>query len=440
VADRGEATRIPAPALRGGGAVSRLLGRPEVATAVGALVASRLLVLAVGVAAFLAFPLSADRRFDHGGLTQSFGDAGNALAAPVVRWDSNWYVDIAGHGYRHESVEPAFFPLYPLLMRGLGELTGSLVVAGLAISLAAFLVALLLLARLTALELDPASGRRAVVLLCFFPVALFFSAVYTESLFLALELGAFYAARTGRWGWAGVLGALGSATRNTGALLVVALAVLYLYGPRADREPDAAPPTPEPDAAPPTPGRGWRARIRPRYRLRPDALWLALVPAGLAAYLVYMQLHFGDWLAPLHAQEHFRRSFEGPLSALWLGAGKAWDGLGTILGGGGLGAPARKIAQFALAVLALGAAGGVVRRLPAAYGAYTLVALVAILSFPYPPGPLASSARYIAVVFPLFMWLGWRLSDRRAYALVVAAFALGLVYATGMFATWHFVA
>jgi Mannosyltransferase (PIG-V) len=426
VGDDVEVSRAPAPALRGGGAVSRLLGRPDVVHATVALLASRVLIWAVGVTAFLAFAISGDRaRYDHGGLTQSFGDVGNALAAPAVRWDSNWYFDIARHGYRREDVEPAFFPLYPLLMRGLGEITGSVLVAGMLISLVAFLVALVLLSRLTALELDAAAGRRAVVLLAFFPAALFFSAVYTESLFLALELGAVYAARRGRWGWAGVIGALGSASRNTGALLVVLLAILYLYGPREDRPPD------HPEA------RG----LRPRYRLRADALWIPCVFAGLAAYLVYMQAHFGDWLAPLHAQEHFDRSFEGPLSSLWLGAEKAWESFTDILGGSSeFGKDVRAIAQFTVAAAAVAALVDVVRRLPAAYGAYAVVSMVAILSFPYPPGPLASTVRYIAAVFPLFMWLGWRLSDRRLYAATVVAFAGMLVYCAGMFATWHFVA
>jgi len=393
-------------------------------------------VWAVGVGAYLAFPLSADERFDHGALTRSFGDVGNALLAPALRWDSNWYVDLASHGYRHEAVEPAFFPLYPLLMRGVGELTTSVVAAGILISLAAFLVSLVLLGRLTELELGADAGRRAIVLLAFFPTAMFFSAVYTEALFLALELGAFYAARRGRWGWAGVLGALGSATRNTGALLMPALLVLYLYGPRADREPDM------PAArTPPTPGRPWRAAIRPRYRLRADALWIALVPLGLVAYLAYMEAHFGDWLAPLEAQEHFRRSFEGPLSALWLGAEKAWESAtGIVSGDRPFGPSVRKIAQFALACAAVAAAVGVTRRLPAAYAVLAWSSLVGILSFPYPPGPLASSARYFVALFPLFMWLAWRLHDRRLYHATVAVLALGLVYSSGMFATWHFVA
>ena len=69
-----------------------------------------------------------------------------------------------------------------------------------------------------------------------------------------------------------------------------------------------------------------------------------------------------------------------------------------------------------------------------------MISIVPALSFPYPPGPLASSLRYLVVVFPLFMWLGSRLTDRRAYFATVAAFAVMLAYCAAMFSTWHFVA
>ncbi|HVE68078.1 MAG TPA: mannosyltransferase family protein [Solirubrobacteraceae bacterium] len=391
-----------------------------------AFLGSRLLVWVAGAVSFHVLALANDRAGD---VVAGGGTVGDTLAAPAARWDAGWYLDIAGHGYRREAIEPAFFPLYSILIRGLSEVVRSEVVAGVAISLAGFAVALVLLQRLTELELGPETAARTVVLLAFFPTALFFSAVYTEALFLALELGAFYAARRGHWAWAGVLGALGSATRNTGWLLAPVLLILYLYGPRSDAE------------TPPTPGRSWIARIRPRHPLRPDVLWIALVPLGLVAYLAYMQVHFGDWLAPYHAQEYFQRTFDGPFSALWQGGEKAWDGLTGILDGSAAFGPAlRKIAQFVVVCGALAAAVGVLRRLPAAYGAYTVLAIVPVLSFPYPPGPLASSLRYLVVIFPLFMWLGLVLRDPRAHAATVVVFALGLVYCAAMFATGHFVA
>src|SRR6202011_1375907 len=89
--------------------------------------------------------------------------------------------------------------------------------------------------------------------------------------------------------------------RNTGVLIAVPLALLYLYGPRADREPD-------------TDG----GRYRPRYRMHPDILWIALVPLGLVSYLVYLQLQTGHAFSPFEAQHFWRRSFI-PLGGIPLG-------------------------------------------------------------------------------------------------------------------------
>ena len=80
------------------------------------------------------------------------------------------------------------------LARSIG---GHLLAAGLAVSLAAFGGAIVLMYRLAALEMDDRSALRAVALLSTFPFALFFSVDYTESLFLLETVGAFYAVRRG---------------------------------------------------------------------------------------------------------------------------------------------------------------------------------------------------------------------------------------------------
>jgi hypothetical protein len=420
-----------APAARGPqgsgwrGRLRAFLRTPAARDSLVALAASRLLIWAVGVPAYLLVGVGPDVKFDHALLTQSQGPVGNALIAPAVRWDSNWYVDTAVAGYLREDRQPVFYPLYPLLMRGVGALVGSVLVAGILISLVAFFAALVMLHRLTERELGREAARRTVFLLAFFPFSLFFSAVYTEALFLALMLAAFWAARGGRWWLAGLVGAAASATRNTGVLLAPILLFLYLYGPRDDAEPRAD-------------GRRWA----PRHRLRPDVAWLALVPLGLVAYLTWLGVRYGDPLVPFHAQETFQRSFQGPLSAVWLGAFEAVKAVGALVSGGvgGGAAAVREIGLFGVAVLAVVAAVGVLRRLPAVYGVFTVVMMVPVLSFPQAGHPLASASRYLAVVFPLFMWAGWRLSDRRLYRATLVVFALGLVYTSAMFATWRFVA
>src|ERR1019366_4115320 len=107
------------------------------------------------------------------------------------------------------------------------------IVAGVALSSIALALALYGIHRLATLELgacgrphagfaDPAQAARlAVMLTAFAPMAFYLSAVYSESLYLALSVGVFWSARNGRWAWVGILGALAAATRNTGVVLLL---------------------------------------------------------------------------------------------------------------------------------------------------------------------------------------------------------------------------
>src|ERR671916_621492 len=118
-------------------------------------------------------------------------------------WDGEHYVALAAGGYLQppEFVSPAFFPLYPLLMRSFAELFGgpvtwgALSVWGPLISLAALPFAFFFVYRLAEEGWDAGVARGAVFALAFFPTAFFLNAVYTESLFLALSAGSLWAAR-----------------------------------------------------------------------------------------------------------------------------------------------------------------------------------------------------------------------------------------------------
>ena len=207
---------------------------------------------------------------------------------------------IAKSGYADSLRRMAFFPVYPGLIHIVGFVTRSDLVAGVVISLIAFMVALALLYRLVLLDFGEDVAATTVMLVAFCPVAFFFSAVYTESLFLALSVGAIYAARRERWLAAGLLGGFAAATRNGGVALILPVAVIYFYGPR-------------------TTGRARRTRwagealsgvrlLLPRYRLRVDAIWMLLIPAGLGAYLAYLGITAplllkrlrGTWPKPDH--------------------------------------------------------------------------------------------------------------------------------------------
>ncbi|HWK16051.1 MAG TPA: mannosyltransferase family protein [Solirubrobacteraceae bacterium] len=406
-----------------------------------ALWTSRLLILICGVLAVLSFGRApATDGFDPARLTAPFGYFGNLLAAPFVRWDSVWYLAIAQGGYDHQPSKTAFFPLYPLMMRGLGIVIGSELIAGVIISLLAFGVALVLLQRLVTLELGERRAQVTVLLLAFCPMAYFFSAVYSESLFLALSVGCIYAARVGRWSWAAILGALAAASRNGGVVLVVPLVLLYLYGPRTDR------------AAVVRTGSGWWARVRPVHGIRRSFAWIALVPVGLGAYLGFLALKTGDGLAPFHVQQVWFRHFAGPFGGVWDGIVAAWDGLRQLIhgpppplyftkaGGDPLQVAGQNLMLFGFLVLGAVACVGAFRRLPIAYGAYALAALALPLTYPVGPQPLASLPRYEVVLFPLFMWAAVWLEKRRLSTHAIAANAVLLGLFTAEFATWRFVA
>jgi Mannosyltransferase (PIG-V) len=402
---------------------------------------SRLVVWATGVLAVLSFGRAPGTTvYDPARLTEPFGGLGNLLVAPAARWDSVWYLTIAQGGYGGAGDRPrtAFFPLYPLLVHAGGWIVGAPMVAGLLVSLACFLAALVLLQRLAAIELGPAAAHGTVMLVAFFPVAFFFSAVYSESLFLLLSVATLLAARQGRWAWAGVLGALAAATRNGGVLLVLPIALLFLYGPRGDRPSPASP--------------AGRSRWRPRHRVEPALLWAGLVPLGLGAYLLYLGLATGDALATFHAPSAWLRHFSGPFAGAWDGARAAWDGLRQLAhgsrtpvyfraaGGDPFRAAGMNLMLFGFLVAGLIALAGALRRLPIAYGAYAGVAFVLAISYPVDAQPLMSLPRYLAVLFPLQMWLASWAVQRRCLDRVLAGSAVLLGLFTAQFATWIFVA
>jgi hypothetical protein len=423
---------------------------------------SRLLVWAAAVGTLLAFGFGPVRNtFNPPGVTRGFGWLGDLLAAPAARWDSAWYLVIAHYGYRPElgsftAPRTAFFPLYPFGLKTLAVVGLPLVLAGVLLSLLALALALYGIHRLTTLELagtsrlaiDGARGadvaRLAVLLTAFAPMAFYFSAVYSESLYLALSVGLFWCARQGRWALAGTFGALAAATRSTGLVLALPALLIYLYGPREDRPPELAHVQPALTAL---------RRLRPRYRLRPDVLWLGLLPAGVLLYGAGLALSGGDLLAPFHAQEVWGRHFVGPYLGIWDGVRAAFEGARQLLSfqshhvyfAIAAGSPSiiaeHNLLLLAFMLAAVPAVVGVLRTLPFAYGAYVLAALALPLSYPVPAQPLMSLPRFLLVMFPLNIWFArWLATRPRARAPVLVLSALLMAVFASEFATWHWVA
>jgi Mannosyltransferase (PIG-V) len=366
---------------------------------------TRLVVWAAAVLAVYVLPTKGFQEQAHDVPSLS-GPLGRAFGS-LAHWDAVWYLSIAQSGYAGRSTLTAFFPLYPVAIRAAAFDTRSsaaLLVAAYLVSAVAFVVALTLLHRLVELELGSRCAGLTLWLVALWPASFFFSAPYSESLFLALSVGVFYAARTDRVPLAAVLCALATATRPTGVLLLLPL--------------------------------GWMAWRAGKLR------WLAVAPLGAIVFSSALALAGLRPFGWFEVERSWGHVFKGPVVGAWdaavAGVRGAWQLFGT--------APVDRVVAaenalyLVLLVLAVVATVGVFRRLPLAYGLYTLASLVAAVSAPVDWQPLMSFGRLLAVVFPIPMWVALVLAERRvARGAALAASSALLVCATGLFATWQLV-
>jgi Mannosyltransferase (PIG-V) len=320
---------------------------------------------------------------------RAFEGITDLLFGTFAQWDSVWFVHIADHGYDSKQIA-AFFPLYPLLVHGLSEITRSTVVAGVLISLAAAAVAAAVLYRIARPRLGEQVAGDTVLYLALYPIAYVATALYSDALFLALAAGAFLAGQRRRSLAAGVLGGLAVSTRVVGLALLPALVVLLW--PRGR-------------------GAGGYLRLAP----------LLLLPAALGAYAVYLQHRFGDWLAFVHAQGSvdWNRHVPalGPLQGFWDAASAARHGAAELIRHlprtqnypNGLPVhdqwAAWNVLQFVLLLVAIWLTVEAWRRLGAAFGLYSAATILIFLSSPAAFVPLVSEPRFLLSDFPLFLVL-----------------------------------
>lgn len=406
--------------------------REAVRDAWSAFWSSRVLIWMAGMATVLAFGWSEHNatRLDPLFLTLPFDDAfSNLLVAPAARFDSAWYLTIAQHGY-DATGRPAFFPLLPAVIKLMGQSVAAQVLAGIALSSLCGFGGLYLLHRLVTLDFDSRQAKAAVWLAAWFPGALVLSAIYTESIFLFLSIGSIYAARLGKWPLAGILGGVAAASRSGGVLLLVPLLILYFYGPRLDAVASTE-----------------KSLFRVRYPLRPSALWLLAVPAGLIAYMAYLGMNLGDPGAVFSAQDQWGRTFI-PLGGLALGIRDGVSGavellvpgLTTQLDGPSLVAPQlialRDVFMLGFLLLGLWLVYEAAKRLTPAYTAYAVCGLALPVSVPAQGNALMSLPRFMFVLFPLWIALALWTAERGRYRRVLVTFGVLLAASSALFVEW----
>ncbi len=353
-----------------------------------------------------------------------------------ARWDAGWYLALAKDGYswradrvgRQQNI--AFFPAFPMLMRGAGttldlaarwmglpELLGGrdsrFVIGGSLVALMAFWWALHYLFRFTrAVAGDEEKAANAVWLLAAYPFALFYSAPYTEALFLLTTVAAFYHLERGEYRWAGLWGLMAGLTRPNGFLLAAPLGLLAI-APRGwtwlNRRP-----------APERSVEGTSSRIA-------KGLAASATPVlGMLLYSAFLGYRFGRPFAWTEAQAGWGRSFQGTNYFVWrwtLIADEGWYAYVT--------RHPVDVLNVAALLLCAGLLWTVTRRLGVAYLVFVVANLLPPILIDLP-----AFGRMTSVMFPVFVALA--LALRSSWALPIAgAFTIVQVLAASLFYTWR---
>jgi Gpi18-like mannosyltransferase len=328
-----------------------------------------------------------------------------------LRWDAGWYLQIAKEGYEYRArIGPTgqqnivFFPGFPFTVRAVAMLLGNdhagYVFGGAAASVLLFLLALVYFYKLARELLTADQSTIALWMLAAYPFALFYGALYTESLFLLGTVGAFYHFRRGELWRAALWGLLVGLTRPNGFFLCLPLAICTLE----------------------------RRFSGDRANMVASLAAAAAPVGGVVLYSIYIWQLTGNPLAWAAGHAAWGRTYQG-LSHLVTDRYRiiTQAGLPAYIG--------HEPYDFlnALGVIfVLAAVWPVARRFSIAYAAFILINILPPLS----SGGLMSAGRLSSVLFPAFLWLASAVPAAHRMGWLIA-FASLQAFNAALFYTWR---
>lgn len=327
----------------------------------------------------------------------------NFLQSVWANFDGANYLEIAKVGYQYPYY--AYFPLLPLTIF-LGHLFFKIPALSTAIILnnTANLLSLLILYKLTLADYNKNIALKTALFLIVFPLSFYYSAIYTESLFFLFSLLCFYAARKSRWGLASVFGFLAGLTRLVGLVLFFGLVIEWWWQNRSSG----------------------KNLIKNFFTQK--IYMLLLIPFGLIAYGLYLQIFHGDfWLFQKAMEPWGQADFINPLQTVFrylkiiFLASKNYPYFIAIL----------ELVSFIFYIfLSL----YVLLKSRLSYGVWMIVSLL----IPTFTGTLQSMPRYILHLFPAFIALSLIFKTRKSFIFVsvislILQFILVVLFTRGYF-------
>ena len=314
------------------------------------------------------------------------------------RFDANWYLSIAEHGYGDIPGDIHFPPLFPVLIRTLTPLFGSAFLAGLFLAHLASLYAIKLLYETFREWGGDSAAKRATLFLLIYPTAFFLFSIYAESFFLVTALLSLQHMRRHSWGWAGFWTFCAILTRLQGVALIIPM--MYLM---------------------------WHER--PFFHIRTQGLGLALSGLGGLVYLFLRSMYETEHIVPLvEANLHAR------LGTPWE---SYWYGIQTFLSGQFTFIDVLNLLVVTLFIILLTVGW---KKIPLEYNLYATASLLVMLVRIVETQPLNSMLRYSLMLFPSFFVLGLASENPWTRRLMIYIFISLNMYLSAQFFLWGWVA
>lgn len=228
------------------------------------------------------------------------GNGAEFIPSISVIWDNNWYSSILEYGYfdepmwhdSHDAANWAFFPLDIVLIKIL-SIGGRFDYRLVGFILNTFLTVLAITVAYKYIMMDSGKLKTAIIftfLVLFGPYSFYCACLYTEALFMLLTMLFLYEMRKENFILMGTTGALLSATRVTGVMMVFAVLLYVIQRHVKEKRGDI---------------KKFFTDILSDHKL---VLGVCIVPLGLFAYMLYLRMHMGDALAFLRIQKAWGRS------------------------------------------------------------------------------------------------------------------------------------
>lgn len=306
-------------------------------------------------------------------------------------WDGVWYRKIATVGYEYINDGKyhtiAFFPLFPILARAVMFLGLPFEIAATLVNNFALLGAMWIVYHWMQERYDITTARWSTSVLAWCPLSLFGTVIYTEGLFLLFSTAALRAFDKSQYTSAGLWGAMATATRSTGLMLVPSFLIV-----------------------------AWREN-------KPKQAYFAAFATtmGLILFSLYCGWRFGDLIAFVSVQKAWNWQHPG-----W------WNVLIKAL----------TLDKENLLRIVMFFGGGYLlwhlrTRLPLVAVVYGLASLAMIQA----TGSLSSVSRYVYGIVSVSLALGILLANHPRWGyLILSLFATVLAYLAIKFAWWYWVA